>query len=103
MAVCDYLHLIWSDTLLELTTNGQDPGEVDGTRGFDTAPVYRINTEYISNLDWYRYELCIQNLQPLVGYKPKFYDGMEYSDEELKRLFALKYQSGMMIGLIRKV
>ena len=92
LAVCDYLHLVWSDTLLKVTTNGQDPGKVDGTSGFDTAPVYRINTEYMSNLDWYRYELLIQHLQPLVGYKPKFYDGMEYSDEDLKRLFDIPFK-----------
>lgn len=92
LSVCEFMHLIWSDTLLEVTTNGQDPGKVDGTRGFDTAPVYRINTEYMSNLDWYRYELLIQHLQPLVGYKPKFYDGMEYSDDELRSLFAVPFK-----------
>lgn len=90
--VCEFLCIPWSETCLNLTTNGEDSGIVDGTAGFDVTPVYNPHLEYLSTLDYYRIELLNYKNYSIWGYKPKYYDGMKYSREQLKVLFGLPFK-----------
>ncbi|WP_029541000.1 sulfotransferase [Selenomonas sp. AB3002] len=89
---CEFLRLPWSDTLLSTTVNGDPSGIVDGTDGFDTAPVYREHLEVFSRLDYYRMELLNGEDWCLWGYKHQYYDGRKFTKEELKHLFAIPWK-----------
>ena len=91
--LCEFLRIPWSETCLHITTNGEDSGFVDGTAGFDTRPVFNPHSEHLSSFDFYRIELLnFQNFSSVWGYKPKFYDGMKYSREELEKLYAIPFK-----------
>lgn len=90
--VCMFLRLTWSDSLLHTTTNGEDSGIVDGTDGFDPTPVYKKHDEYISSLDYYRFELLRQDSWTNWHYKLKYYDGQRYSKKDLKHLYDIPFK-----------
>lgn len=90
--VCEFLRIPWSDTCLHITTNGEDSGIVDGTSGFDTTPVYNPHLEHLSTLDYYRIELLNYKNYNVYGYKPKYYDGVKFSREELEFLYAIPFK-----------
>ncbi|MBO6291096.1 MAG: hypothetical protein J6N51_02380 [Selenomonas sp.] len=90
--LCEFLRIPWSETCLHITTNGEESGKVDGTKGFDVTPVYKKHLEYLSTLDYYRIELLNYKNFDVWGYKPKYYDGTKYTAEELEKLFAIPFK-----------
>ena len=90
--VCEFLRIPWSPTCLNLTTNGDDGGVVDGTAGFDLRPVYNPHDAHMSALDYYRLELLNDKNFSVWGYKHKYYDGQKFSREELRRLFEIPFK-----------
>lgn len=90
--LCEFLRIPWSETCLQITTNGEDSGKVDGTAGFDIRPVYKTHPEHLSTLDHYRMELLNAENFQVWGYKLKYYDGTKYSPEDLKRLFDIPFK-----------
>lgn len=90
--VCEFLRIPWSETCLHITTNGEDSGRVDGTAGFDVRPVFNPHSEHMSSFDFYRIELLNYQNYSVWGYKPKFYDGMKYTREELEKLYAIPFK-----------
>ena len=90
--LCEFLRIPWSETCLQITTNGEDSGKVDGTAGFDVTPVYKTHPEHLSTLDHYRIELLNAKNFQVWGYKLKYYDGTKYSPEDLKRLFDIPFK-----------
>ncbi len=90
--LCEFLRIPWSETCLQITTNGEDSGIVDGTAGFDVKPVYNTHPEYLSTLDQYRIELLNAKNFQVWGYKLKYYDGTKFSAEDLKKLFDIPFK-----------
>lgn len=90
--VCKFLRLTWSDSLLEITVNGDDAGEVDGTRGYDRKAIYNIKKEYMSTIDYYRLEMMYYFTSPYWGYGFKYYDGQYYDKDGLKKLFDIPFK-----------
>lgn len=90
--LCEFLRIPWSETCLQITTNGEDSGKVDGTAGFDIRPVYKTHPEHLSTLDYYRIELLNAKNFQVWGYKLKYYDGTKFTPEDLKRLFDIPFK-----------
>lgn len=95
-SLCDFLRLRWSDTLLEITVNGDDGGKVDGTRGWDVGPVYKNHEEFMSKLDYYRMELLNEVDFKNYGYTLRYYDGQKFTLDELKHLMSLPFKMESM-------
>lgn len=90
--LCEFLRIPWSESCLNITTNGEDSGIVDRTAGFDVTPVYNTHPEHMSTLDYYRIELLNAKNFQVWGYKLKYYDGTKYTAEDLKKLFAIPFK-----------
>lgn len=59
--------------------------------GFDPAPVYKSYDQYLSVFDKYRIEVLLRNQIELYGYKAKYYDGQQFSDEEIVKMMELPF------------
>lgn len=90
MALCAFLDIPWSDTLLETTVFGKhETYNVRGSvaKGFETHPVYNQYEEFLSDEDKCTVEMILQKQMAQYGYKPQFYDGQPFTPEEVvKRL-----------------
>lgn len=59
--------------------------------GFDPAPVYKSYDQYLSVFDKYRIELLLRNQIEIYGYQAKYYDGQQFSDEEIMKMMELPF------------
>ena len=59
--------------------------------GFDPAPVYKSYNQYLSVFDKYRIELLLRDLIEVYGYQAKYYDGQQFSYEEIVKMMELPF------------
>lgn len=59
--------------------------------GFDPAPVYKSYDQYLSVFDKYRIELLLRDLIEVYGYQAKYYDGQQFSYEEIVKMMELPF------------
>ena len=62
-----------------------------GFDGFDPSPVYKSYDQYLSVFDKYRIELLLRKLIESYGYKAKYYDGQQFSDEEIIKMMEIPF------------
>lgn len=94
-AMAEFLNIpvtgsMFHTTWCGLSTNGLS---TEGTvfDGFDTAPVYKSYDQYLSVFDKYRIELLLQKLINAYGYQAKYYDGQQFSDDEVIKMMELPF------------
>ena len=58
---------------------------------FDTKPIFNEHKEYLSIFDKYRIEMAREIEFRYYGYKPMYYDGQVFSDEDRMKLMELPY------------
>lgn len=73
-----------------LTANGLS-SETKVFEGFDPAPVYKSYDQYLGVFDKYRIELLLQNRLEIYGYRAKYYDGQQFSDEEIFKMMEIPF------------
>lgn len=59
--------------------------------GFDPTPVYKTYDQYLSVFDKYRIELLLRNQIEFYGYQAKYYDGQQFTDEEIVKMMELPF------------
>ena len=59
--------------------------------GFDPAPAYKAYDQYLSVFDKYRIELLLRNRIEIYGYRAKYYDGQQFSTEEITKMMELPF------------
>lgn len=59
--------------------------------GFDPAPVYKTYDQYLSVFDKYRLELLLRYVIEAYGYRAKYYDGQQFSYEEIVKMMELPF------------
>lgn len=59
--------------------------------GFDPKPVFSEHNEYLSNFDKYRIEMALEKEYEVYGYKPMYYDGQRFSDDEKLEMMKLPF------------
>lgn len=93
--LCEFLDIQWYDSMLSTTANGKINGYVYGgtnTQGWDLRPVYNLHLNAVGYLDFYRLEILKGSYYLPWGYKPKFYDGILFSDSDLVKIFSLPFK-----------
>ena len=59
--------------------------------GFDPKPVFSEHNEYLSFFDKYRIEMALEKEYEAYGYKPMYYDGQRFSDDEKLEMMKLPF------------
>ena len=93
--LCEFLMIPCDKSLFNVTSNGggtvYDAG-YSQTTGFDTKPVYDLHKDYAGLFDFYRLEILKGTYYEPWGYHAKYYDGMNFTDEEIIKLFSLPFK-----------
>lgn len=59
--------------------------------GFDPKPIFNEHNNYLSIFDKYRIELALAKEYEIYGYKPIYYDGQKFTDDEKMKIMELPY------------
>lgn len=59
--------------------------------GFDPKPIFNEHKEYLSVFDKYRIELALVKEYEAYGYKPMYYDGQEFTDDEKMEMMEIPF------------
>ena len=71
-----------------LTLRG--PGST--VKGNDTTPVQNLHEKAFSKFDHFRFELLLRNRYEVYGYKPLFWNGEEYSKDDILKMFETPFK-----------
>lgn len=94
-SLTEFLNIPHSPSLYKTTTCGvsnkgwSTSGEL--FEGFDPKPIFNEHSEYLSIFDKYRIEMALEQEYKAYGYKPMYYDGQEFTDNEKMKLMELPY------------
>ena len=93
--LCKFLMIPCSKSLFSVTANGVGNSyrlDDNITSGFDTKSVYDLHKDYAGVFDFYRLEILKGTYYEPWGYHAKYYDGMNFTDEEIIKLFSLPFK-----------
>ncbi len=97
--ICKELDIPWSDTLMEVTQDGEkrvyDNGRKE-VKDFDLTPVYNLYEEYFSEFDRFRIALICAPWQKMHGYP--YADISLFSRRELQEMFLKDFRFTNRIG-----
>lgn len=95
-ALCKYLNIPWSDTLLGCSYNGGTTIYNDGgtvISDFDLSPLKSdYYAKYLNVFDLLRLEILYTDFYRPWNYEPRFYNGFVYSDDEIKELMKISFE-----------
>ena len=78
--------------MLTTTSSGMPAAEFRGTSGFDPAPIYKKRREFLNDFDRFRLELIVWKHYEPFGYKPKLYDGTQYTEIDVIKLLEMPFR-----------
>lgn len=85
-SLTDFLDLSSSDILYKTTWCGLSRSGIatDGRsfEGFDPSPIYNDHARYLSTFDKYRIEMTLYQLMLNYGYRPMYYEGEDFSNNQ---------------------
>ncbi len=85
-SLTDFLDISSSDILYKTTWCGLSRSGIatDGRsfEGFDPSPIYNDHARYLSIFDKYRIEMTLYQLMLNYGYRPVYYEGEKFSDNQ---------------------
>lgn len=87
--LCDRVGIPWSDTMLQVTEQGQEKG-YDGIYGFDLKPVFHRYEEFLSGFDRFRLSIIGSLYQKKYGYVYERCE--EFSRRELQEMFLKEFR-----------
>lgn len=85
------MNIPFDKSLLETTSHGM-PTTDDGSMGFNPSPIYKQRKELLNDFDRFRLELVSWKHYEPFGYKPKLYDGMRYTDGDVRKMLELPFR-----------
>lgn len=91
-ALAEAFNIPLSHTMFETTSCGEEAAEFRGTSGFDPKPIYKKRREFLNDFDRFRLELVSWKHYEPFGYKPKLYDGMRYTDGDVRKMLELPFK-----------
>lgn len=90
MALCEFLDIPWSETLMECTRNSQKIFGED--RGFSIEPIYKKRDEILNGFDYFRLELLSCGIYKNWGYQYRYYNVTGYTKEQILQLFEFPFK-----------
>lgn len=86
-ALAAFLDIPYTSSMTYCSQYGHKDFIVEGNvSGFDPATVYRTYDEYINDAERIFIEYFLQDAYRFYGYGCQYYDGREYTEEEIKKL-----------------
>jgi len=82
---------LYNTTFCGVTTQDRNSNGEYLFNGFDTKPVYNEHKEYFSVFDKYRIEMARSKEYEYYGYKPMYYDGQVFYDEDKIRMMSIPF------------
>ncbi len=98
MEICNRWGILWSDTFLEITVNGENSGYDNGdyiVYDFDLMPVYNTNEKIFSEFDRFRMMIINGPWQKKFGYP--YLEITQFSRRELQEMFLKKFRFEEML------
>lgn len=88
-AFSEFVDIPWSDTFLECTRKGK---ELYADHGYNLAPLYKKREEILNVFDHFRIELLASGIFESWGYKNKYYDGTNYTAQEIIQMCVIPFK-----------
>lgn len=97
MSMVRFFDVPYDDMLMHTSNNGVDVGHTlrgagSTVRGYDTAPVHNLHENGFNKFDHFRIEVLLGKRYDAYGYKPLFWNGEVYTEEEIIDLFKVGFK-----------